>query len=266
MAAPTWATDPLATALQLIGYHTTHSARLFNRSARTAVDLTVAEAVTNAAGLLDDTVSITLDDITALPDAPFFARLDYDDTAAVEWVADTSYLQNAMVIPVGGTPAIVAVCVTAGTSDDTDEPTWPDADAVGATVEDGTAEWVTYALGSEVVKVTVVTPGGIADEGTLTVTRQARGLPLHAGGTLTVADNPLRVFPPDCATLTATGVYVTVAAVSDVTPAHTPDDGGAALGDLLYRHCGLSKSVGKRVYDAATANEYSLTITTVEPA
>lgn len=140
------------------------------------------------------------------------------------------------------------------------EPTWP---AVGETVVDDQVTWKVRKIEwtafipaeSELVKVTDVT-----DE-TLTIERIARGLPLHGTGTMVQPGPKQMGLFVSGAELTPLGIQVTIAAAEDETPAHTPDDDGATLGNLLYKYCGLSKSVGKRVYAAATKADYSLTIT-----
>ena len=388
MAAPTWATDPLGKALQLIGYHPTHSARLFNRSLRDAKPQTDNEVAITTDWLAPDPTMTwaQVNDGSGLPSTPFFALLSggatlatidewdianepldglgaptavkpavatgfaywtdfggatpiaepdwgtlenqktYVGAAAGKWAADTVTALGDEVVPayddwagdtvtalgdkvypttpdgyyyectaragdfkthattepdwpgvVGETVVddqvtwtcmqpLIAVCTDRSgdfKTHATTEPTWP---VVGETVVDDQVTWTMRKIewnsfipvATEVVKVTEV------DTNTLTVERMARGLPLHGTGTMTQTSPKRMGLFVTGADLTPLGKQITIAAVSDETPAHTPDDDGATLGNLLYKYCGLSKSVGKRVYDMATKSEYSLTITVEE--
>ena len=62
---------------------------------------------------------------------------------APTWDADTAYVVGDIVAPTRSTDTLLYRCTTAGTSDDEDEPTWPDTE--DETVTDGTTlVWTAY--------------------------------------------------------------------------------------------------------------------------
>jgi len=134
MAAPTWATDALGTALGLLGYSGRTMATL-SRSANRDKRPTTSATTTTTAALAAATTTIPVTTRTPFPSTPFFASLVYNPALNTPWAIDQAYAIGGIRVPSAGVAGFNYYCETAGTSRTGMEPVWPTV--AGVSVKEG---------------------------------------------------------------------------------------------------------------------------------
>jgi hypothetical protein len=249
MAAPTWATDALGTALHLLGksgYTLTRLNQISKNYGRTLQATTIKAATP----FTHNSTTLTVTSVTGLPTTyPWFAHLVYTPAAHTHWAADTVTAVGDLVIPsdaaITATPALanyIFECTARAGDFKTHaatEPTWVTTTPGTSTTTDDQVTWTCYRRGvDEVVKVT----GAVGDA--LTVVRNARGVP-SAGGALVGAKGGADLpFPPATVVNALGTVYALTAgnALGTVTLATS-----AATDDIIDTAADHNMVAGQRV-------------------